>query len=100
MPKSWKAGVSKLIPKVPSPETFHQWRPILLMGGLYKVFAKTLLNMLKKFFPQFIYPSQYGFIASRNILHNVFNVQIVVDYAQHTHQGKFFLLDLCAKDVH
>ena len=57
MSKNWKVGLIKFIPKVPSPESFHQWRPISLMGGLYKVFAKTLSNRLKKFLPQFIHPS-------------------------------------------
>ena len=75
MPKSWKVGLIKLIPKVPS----HEWRPISLMGGLYKVFAKTSSNKLKKFLPQFIHPSQYAFILGRHILHNVFNVQIATD---------------------
>ena len=86
MPESWKVGLIKLIPKVPSPESFHQWRPISLMGGLYKVFAKILSNRLKKFLPQLIHPSQYGFITGRNILHNVLNVQMATDYARHSHQ--------------
>ena len=36
MPESWKVGLIKLIPKVPSPESFHQWRPISLMEGCTK----------------------------------------------------------------
>ena len=65
------------------------------MGGLYKVFAKTLSNKLKKFLHEFIHPSQYGFITCRNILHNVLNVQMATDYAQHTHQEMIMVqLDL------
>ena len=86
MPESWKVGLIKLIPKVPSPESFNHWRPISLMGGLYKVFTKTLANRLKKYLPQLIHPTQYGFIAGRNILHNVLNVQMATDYARHTNQ--------------
>ena len=56
------------------------------MGGLYKVFTKTLANRLKKYLPQLIHPTQYGFIAGRNILHNVLNVQMATDYARHTNQ--------------
>ena len=73
MPESWKVGLIKLIPKVPSLESFHQSRTISFMGGLYKMFAKIL--------PQIIPPSQYGFITCRNILHNVLNVQMAIDYA-------------------
>ena len=50
------------------------------------MFAKILSNIFTEFLPQFIHPSQYGFIAGRNILHNVLNVQMATDYAQHTHQ--------------
>ena len=35
MPQAWKVGLIKLVPKVASPESFHQWRLISLMGGLY-----------------------------------------------------------------
>ena len=51
MIESWKVGLIKLIPKVPSPESFNHWRPISSMGGLYKVFTKTLANRLKKYLP-------------------------------------------------
>ena len=65
------------------------------MGGLYKVFAKTLSNKLKNFLPQFIHPSQYGFIAGKNILHNVLNVQMATNYARHTHKEMIMVqLDL------
>ena len=40
MPDSWKIGLVKLIPKVASPMSFAQWRPISLMGGMYKILPK------------------------------------------------------------
>ena len=46
MPNSWKIGLIKLIPKVASPTSFGQWRPISLMGGLYKIFTKVIANRL------------------------------------------------------
>ena len=51
MPKSWKVGLIKLLPKVPSPMSFAQWRPISLMGGMYKIFTKVLANRLHKVYP-------------------------------------------------
>ena len=77
MPQAWK---------VASPESFHQWRPISLMRGLYKIFTKVLANILQKYLPTLIHPAQYGFIAGRNILHHVLNVQMAMDYARNTHQ--------------
>ena len=51
MPHSWKVGLIKLLPKVPSPSSFAQWRPISLMGGMYKIFAKVMANRLHKVLP-------------------------------------------------
>jgi hypothetical protein len=86
MPTSWKIGLIKLIPKVASPTSFGQWRPISLMGGLYKIFTKVLANRLQKVLPSIIHPMQYGFIAGRDILHNILNVQMAVDYAKDSKQ--------------
>jgi hypothetical protein len=86
MPDSWKIGLIKLIPKVASPTSFGQWRPISLMGGLYKIFTKLLANRLQKVLPSIIHPMQYGFIAGRDILHNILNVQMAVDYAKDSKQ--------------
>ena len=57
MPQAWKVGLIKLVPKVASPESFHQWRPISLMGGLYKIFTKVLANRLQKYLPKLIHPA-------------------------------------------
>ena len=48
--------------------------------------TKVLANRLQKYFPKLIHPAQYGFVAGRNILHNVLNVQMAMDYAQNNHQ--------------
>ena len=50
------------------------------------IFTKFLANRLQKYLPKLIHPAQYGFIAGRNILHNVLNVQMAMDYARNTHQ--------------
>ena len=83
MRQVWKVGLIKL---VSSPESFNQWRPISLMGGLYKIFTKVLTNRLQKYLPKLIHLAQYGFIVGRNILHNMLNVQMTMDCACHTHQ--------------
>ena len=75
MPSSWKFGLIKLLPKVPSPTSFSRWRPISLMGGLYKVFRKVIAGRLQKVLPKIVHKSQYGFIQGRDILHNIFNAQ-------------------------
>ncbi|MCO5602437.1 hypothetical protein L7F22_056569 [Adiantum nelumboides] len=86
MPDSWKLGVIRLLPKVPSPFALKHWRPISLMGCMYKVFSRVLANRLHKFLPNLKRPAQYGFIKGRNILHNILNVQMGIDYAKKTKQ--------------
>ena len=86
MPNSWKIGLVKLIPKVASPMSFAQWRPILLMGGMYRIFAKVIANRLQKALSFVVHPMQYGFIEGRDILHNILNVQMAVDYAKESKQ--------------
>ena len=57
-----------------------------LDGGLYNIFAKVLENILQKYLPKLIHLVEYGFIESRNILHNVLKAQIGMDYAQQSHE--------------
>jgi hypothetical protein len=95
MPQSWKVGLIKLLPKVPSPVSFAKWRPISLMGGVYKIFTKVSANSLWKVLPLIIHHSQYGFIAGRDILHNILNVQLAVEFAKEINQEMvMFQLDL------
>ena len=73
MPDSWKIVLVKLIPKVASPMSFAQWRPIPLTCGMYKIFVKVIANRLQKVLTSFVvHPMQYGFIGKRDILHNIF----------------------------
>ena len=39
--QAWKVGLIKLVPKVASPESFHQWRPISLMGGCIRCLQRS-----------------------------------------------------------
>ena len=86
MPATWKIGLIKLLPKVPSPSSFSQWRPISLMGGIYKIFAKVIANRLQRYLPKIVHKSQYGFIKGRDILHNILNVQLAMDYVKDSQQ--------------
>ena len=56
------------------------------MGGMYKIFAKVMTNRLHKVLPSIIHNARYGFLAKRDILHNILNVQIEIDYRKESKQ--------------
>ena len=86
MLNSWTIDLVKLIPKVASLMSFAQWRLISLMDGMYKTFAKVIANRLQKVLSSVVHPMQYGFIEGRDIMHNILNVQMAVDYAKESKQ--------------
>ena len=61
------------------------------MVGLYKVFTKVIANRLQKVLPKIVYKRQYGFIHGRDILHDILNVQMVMDYVKESKQQLIML---------
>ncbi|KAK2656798.1 hypothetical protein Ddye_009850 [Dipteronia dyeriana] len=57
-----------LIPKVSKPSTMGDFRPISLVGSMYKVVAKFLVNRIKKVMASIIGESQMAFVKNRQIL--------------------------------
>ncbi|WJZ96460.1 hypothetical protein VitviT2T_015146 [Vitis vinifera] len=57
-----------LIPKKGGVEDLGDFRPISLLGGLYKLLAKVLANRLKKVIGKVVSPDQNAFVMGRQIL--------------------------------
>nr|GEY98823.1 cysteine-rich receptor-like protein kinase [Tanacetum cinerariifolium] len=57
-----------LIPKVRDPLGFSEFRPISLIGCVYKVISKILAARLAKVIPLIVGPNQSAFLAKRQIL--------------------------------
>ena len=57
-----------LIPKKGGAEDIGDFRPISLLGGLYKLLAKVLANRLKKVIGKVVSPAQNAFVKGRQIL--------------------------------
>ncbi|KAK3225731.1 hypothetical protein Dsin_005593 [Dipteronia sinensis] len=59
-----------LIPKVVNPIALAHFRPISLVGSLYKLLAKILANRLKKVLNALIRDTQMAFVKGRQIMDN------------------------------
>ena len=68
-----------LIPKKSGVEDLGDFRPISLLGGLYKLLAKVLVNRLKKVVGNVVSTSQNAFVRERQILDTSLIANEVID---------------------
>ncbi|GAU36760.1 hypothetical protein TSUD_213250 [Trifolium subterraneum] len=81
-PKSFLSYFVTLIPKVSSPTSLSDFRPISLLGCLYKLIAKVLAKRLAKVMDSIITSNQSAFIKGRNLVDGVLVVNEVVELAK------------------
>ena len=79
IPKGCNASFICLIPKVRDPSKLEQYRPISLVGALYKIISKVLASRLKKVLPAIVDESQSAFLKNRGILDSVLMANEVVE---------------------
>ncbi|KAL0011411.1 hypothetical protein SO802_006519 [Lithocarpus litseifolius] len=77
--KSLNATFIALIPKKNDASNIRDFRPISLVGSLYKILSKVLANRLKVVLDQLISESQNSFVGGRQILDSVLNANECVD---------------------
>jgi hypothetical protein len=71
-----------LIPKVDNSQHLNDFRPISLVGSMYKILAKILANRLRVVIGSLISDSQSAFIKGRQILDGILVANEVVDEAR------------------
>ncbi|WJX73888.1 hypothetical protein P8452_57616 [Trifolium repens] len=87
LPKSFLSYFVTLIPKVCSPNSLSDFRPISLLGCLYKIIAKVLTIRLAKVMDTIISTTQSTFIKGRNLVDGVLIVnEVVVALKTHLEQ--------------
>ena len=65
--KSLNATFITLIPKLASADDIKFFRPISLVGSVYKILAKVLASRLRKVVRKVVGPSQHAFVPGRQI---------------------------------
>nr|CCA66235.1 hypothetical protein [Beta vulgaris subsp. vulgaris] len=68
LPKGCNMAFIALIPKTDSPKGFQDFRPISMVGCVYKIVAKLLTMRLQKVMNSLVGPAQSSFIEGRHIL--------------------------------
>ena len=79
IPKGCNASFIALIPKNKDPSKLEQYRPISLVGALYKIILKVLANRMKKVMPAIIDDNQSVFLKGRGILDSVLTANEVLE---------------------
>jgi hypothetical protein len=81
LPACFSSYFITLIPKTTSPHLLSDFRPISLLGSLYKLLAKVLARRMGKVMDHIISKNQSAFIKGRNLTDGVLVINEVVDLA-------------------
>ena len=93
LPKGCNTTLIALIPKVDSPSGFKDFRPISMVGSIYKIVSKILARRLQCVMDFLVGPLQTSFIKGRQILDGALIASEIIDSYKH-HKTKATILKL------
>jgi hypothetical protein len=76
------ASFLTVIPKKDHPQNLFNYRPICLIGSVYKILSKILANRLKGVLGKLIFSCQSAFLPQRQILDGVVVLNEIIDLAK------------------
>ncbi|GKF66783.1 RNA-directed DNA polymerase, eukaryota, reverse transcriptase zinc-binding domain protein [Tanacetum coccineum] len=82
IPKGFNSSFIALIPKIPNANLVKDFRPISLIGSIYKIIAKILSNRLVMVLGDIVSEVQSAFIAGRQILDGPFILSEVLQWCK------------------
>ncbi|GJT57077.1 RNA-directed DNA polymerase, eukaryota, reverse transcriptase zinc-binding domain protein [Tanacetum coccineum] len=82
IPKGGNSSFITLIPKVPNASMVKEFRPISLIGSLYKIIAKVLANRMVMVLNDLVNEIQSAFVADRQILDGPFMLNEIVQWCK------------------
>jgi hypothetical protein len=91
LPNDFSTYFVALIPKIPSPFSLGDFRPISLLGCLYKIIAKVLISRLARVMNSLVDTTQSAFLHGRNLVDGVVVINEVVDLARRNDQSCLIL---------
>ena len=85
-PKGCNTSFLALIPKVNDPLNLNEYRPISLIGSIYKIVAKVLARRMKGVLPLIIDERQTAFVEGRHLLHSTLIANEVIHEAKRSNK--------------
>ncbi|GJZ55134.1 RNA-directed DNA polymerase, eukaryota [Tanacetum coccineum] len=82
IPKGGNSSFISLIPKIPNANMVKDFRPISLIGSVYKIIAKILANRLVMVVGDLVNEIQSAFVADRQILDGPFILNELVQWCK------------------
>lgn len=89
--KSMNATFLNLIPKKIEAVEVKDFKPISLVGGIYKILSKLLTNRLKAVLPKLVSASHNAFVQQRQILDSVLIANEILDSRLKQGYQEFFV---------